>query len=131
MDGGHSWRPYYIRERERKYKTRNWAKLSVNESLRKLQLKNEDFIKLNEEHNGLCKICNNPETSKSRNGGIKRLAIDHCHNSGKIRGLLCHDCNTMLGKTKDDINLLQAAIEYLKSHQHKEWQVNQKALKSI
>ena len=90
----------------------------MNESLRKLGLKNEDFIKLNEEHNGLCSICNNPETSKSRNGGVRRLAIDHCHTTGKIRGLLCHDCNTGLGKFKDDINLLQKAIEYLKRHQN-------------
>lgn len=112
--------PEKYRAREKEYKSRNWAKLSVNESLRKLGLKNEDFLKLKEEHNGLCKICNNPETSLSRNGNVRRLAIDHCHSSGKIRGLLCHDCNTMLGKAKDNITILQSAIEYLQSHQHKE-----------
>lgn len=112
--------PEKYREREKKYKTRNWSELSVNESLRKLGLKNEDFIKLNQEHNGYCKICDQPETSKSRSGNIRRLAIDHCHKSGKIRGLLCHECNTMLGKAKDNIDILKSAIQYLESHQHHE-----------
>lgn len=117
--------PEKYKERERIYKKRNWARLSVNESLRKLKLTNQNFIELNEKHKGLCAICNLPETSKSRNGNVRRLAIDHCHkaeNQGiiKIRGLLCHDCNTMLGKAKDDIGILNSAIQYLKSHQHAE-----------
>ena len=41
------------------------------------------------------------------------LAIDHCHSTGKIRGLLCDRCNHGLGHFKDDINLLIKAIEYL------------------
>lgn len=118
--------PEKYRERERKYKTRNWAKLSVHESLRRLNLKNEDFHNLNIKHNGLCAICNNPEKRISRNGGICRLAIDHCHHCEEnghngietIRGLLCHDCNKSLGGFKDNITLLQKAIDYLKAHEH-------------
>lgn len=118
--------PEKYRAREKIYKKRNWAKLSVNESLRKLNLKNEDFIELNNKHQGLCAICNEPEKRVSRNGGICRLAIDHCHfceengNAGRsaIRGLLCHECNKSLGGFKDNIDLLTSAIRYLQQHEH-------------
>ena len=43
--------------------------------------------------------------------------IDHCHKTGKVRGILCSECNTGLGKFKDSIELLQKAIEYLKRNQ--------------
>jgi hypothetical protein len=118
--------PEKYRAREKIYKKRNWAKLSVHESLRKLNLKNEDFIQLNDKHKGLCAICNEPEKRISRNGGICRLAIDHCHfceengNDGwhAIRGLLCHECNKSLGGFKDNIDLLNSAIRYLQQHEH-------------
>ena len=50
-----------------------------------------------------CNIC----------GGNVRLAIDHCHDTGKIRGVLCMNCNIALGLVKDDINTLKSLIEYL------------------
>ena len=43
----------------------------------------------------------------------KQLSVDHCHNSGKVRGLLCTLCNTALGSFKDDPELLQKAINYV------------------
>jgi len=46
----------------------------------------------------------------------KRLAVDHCHVSGKIRGLLCFHCNSSLGKMKDSVEILQNAIDYLKKN---------------
>jgi hypothetical protein len=68
-----------------------------------------------EAQGGVCAICNQPETHK-RNGKLKALAVDHHHASGKIRGLLCSDCNTGIGKLKDDPKVLLAAAEYLKQH---------------
>lgn len=64
---------------------------------------------------GVCAICSQPETHK-RNGKLKALAVDHDHGTGKIRGLLCSDCNTGIGKLKDSVNVLFNAIEYLRSH---------------
>ena len=43
----------------------------------------------------------------------QKLSIDHCHKTGKVRGLLCKHCNHGLGKFKDDVNLLKIAIDYL------------------
>ncbi len=65
--------------------------------------------------NGVCAICAHPETHM-RNGKVKALAVDHSHETGEIRGLLCSDCNTGIGKLKDDRNVLLAAIKYLDKH---------------
>lgn len=72
------------------------------------------------EQNNLCAICNQPETrifnkKGMHEGGMKiaQLCIDHDHETGFVRGLLCHDCNIALGKMKDDVTRLQSAINYL------------------
>jgi len=110
--------PEKYKEWVQKSKKKHWKKNSVHESLRQLGITLDVYESLLGKHQNLCAICGNEETRKSRNGGICRLAIDHCHDSGKIRGLLCHGCNTGLGKFKDNINLLESAIQYLKQHKH-------------
>lgn len=65
--------------------------------------------------NGVCAICSKPETSVV-NGKIKPLAVDHCHNSERIRGLLCARCNQAIGLLGEDVNILSNAIEYLRKH---------------
>lgn len=72
----------------------------------------EVYYNLLTKQNSLCAICNKPET-RPFNNKIRRLAIDHCHITGTIRGLLCANCNTAIGLFKDDKALLLAAIEYL------------------
>ena len=68
----------------------------------------EDYNVLFEKQHGCCAICNRHQTEFK-----KRLAIDHCHTTNIIRGLLCSSCNTALGLLKDNTNSLQNAIEYL------------------
>lgn len=68
---------------------------------------------LYEEQNGLCKICNVPQEKLTR-----KFHVDHCHSTGKIRGLLCGSCNQGLGYYKEDIQLFQKAIDYLKENYH-------------
>jgi len=46
-------------------------------------------------------------------GSNKKLVLDHCHNKGHVRGVLCSHCNSMLGFARDDENNLRAAIDYL------------------
>jgi hypothetical protein len=64
------------------------------------------------EQNNVCAICTKPETTQIRNKTIA-MAVDHCHTTGKVRGLLCTQCNRALGLFGDDPAALQAAIGYL------------------
>jgi recombination endonuclease VII len=58
--------------------------------------------------NGLCAICNQPETiSKRRNGEIAALTVDHCHKTGQIRKLLCNSCNLVIGKIESRDNAFE------------------------
>lgn len=58
----------------------------------------------------ICEICKNPFKSSFDK------QLDHCHGTGKLRGILCAKCNKALGLINDDINLLKAAITYLESY---------------
>lgn len=62
---------------------------------------------------GTCAICEKAETTTSKAGRVRRLAIDHCHTSGRVRGLLCGSCNRALGLFGDDPGLLDKAAKYL------------------
>ena len=66
------------------------------------------------EQGGSCAICRKPETSLTRSGGyIRPLSIDHDHLTKRIRGLLCHKCNSALGLLYEQPELLRQAIRYL------------------
>lgn len=77
-----------------------------------------DYLKLLIKQKNVCAICKKPESiiSGKVNRVPKRLAIDHDHKTGKIRGLLCHRCNVSIGSMQESTELLQAAIDYLKKH---------------
>jgi len=66
---------------------------------------NELFIK----QNSRCAICKSLESGKAGSD----WATDHCHITNKVRGILCHRCNLAIGMFKDNILILQSAIEYL------------------
>ncbi len=65
----------------------------------------QDYDAMLAEQGGVCAIC------KTRPD--KPLFVDHCHATGKVRGLLCHPCNAALGFMRDDPRLTAAATEYL------------------
>ena len=62
------------------------------------------------DQNNKCVICNLEHTD------IKKLHVDHCHNTGKVRGLLCSNCNNGMGKLGDSIERLELVINYLKQN---------------
>ena len=61
--------------------------------------------------NNSCSIC-----KKHKDEFTYHLVVDHCHTTGKIRGLLCKKCNLGIGHLNDDITILENSIEYLKKH---------------
>lgn len=65
---------------------------------------------------GRCAICRQPEMGVDRYGNARPLAVDHCHDSGKVRELLCYACNSVLGQARDSTETLKAAIAYLEKH---------------
>ncbi len=85
-----------------------------SETQRERNLKNhrgitiEYYQNLFEEQKGCCKICGRHQSEIK-----KRLAVDHCHDTGEIRGLLCNNCNTALELFKDNTENLDRAINYL------------------
>lgn len=111
-------RPKYMKAR-RKYERSEKGKRNA----RKQNLKNkgitlEQYDQMFELQGGVCAICGNPEIAKNQ-FGIRRLAVDHNHATGKSRGLLCVKCNTGLGSFSVDevgIELLLKAIEYVRRY---------------
>lgn len=71
----------------------------------------EEYNKMYNEQEGCCAICDKHSTESKLS-----LAVDHCHLTGKIRGLLCNVCNSAIGKLKDDEDLLLKAVEYLRKY---------------
>jgi hypothetical protein len=104
-----------LRGWQKQYREENRKALSDGERKRRFGITPERYSELLKSQNGVCAICNQPEIA-TRLGKVKALAVDHCHKSGKIRGLLCSDCNTGIGKLKDDPKVLLAAIQYLTYH---------------
>lgn len=69
----------------------------------------EAFQAMHKAQDGLCSICRTDEPT----AGKRSFCVDHDHITGKVRGLLCTRCNTMLGNALDDVKILKAAIVYL------------------
>lgn len=63
----------------------------------------------------LCWICGNEETSIAKSGKPFRMTVDHDHETGAVRGVLCRSCNLGLGHFRDDVSLFMKAIAYLHS----------------
>jgi hypothetical protein len=64
---------------------------------------------------GACLICR-----RSPRGRQKALCVDHCHSTGKVRGLLCSSCNSALGLLKEDVDRMQSMIRYVRDFNESE-----------
>jgi len=74
----------------------------------------EEFNRFRKEQNSCCAICQTElEIKEGSTFRSKNVAVDHCHKTGNVRGLLCSACNTGLGLFRDDLTLLRSAIAYL------------------
>ena len=74
---------------------------------RKYNLEYSDYLKMRENQKECCALCNRKE-------GKKKLHVDHCHTTGTVRGLLCHQCNWYLGTIDNDPDIVTRIIKYRK-----------------
>lgn len=103
---------YNARKRE-KYKEPEEQKRQRKAMLKlRYNLTPEEYDTLLKSQNKVCAICNTGNTHKRH----KYLHVDHNHITGHVRGLLCHQCNTLIGNSKDSIDILNKAIHYLNRH---------------
>ena len=73
-------------------------------------LTEDDYNRIYDEQKGCCVLCGKHQSELKLT-----LCIDHDHETGRIRGLLCSNCNMALGLLKDDVEIMQKAIEYIMS----------------
>ena len=92
----HGKKQKYSKERQRDY----ILKLKYN-------LEYGDYSKMYQAQQGECAVCLQKPTDN------KKLVVDHCHKTGKVRKLLCHSCNVGLGMFKDNPEILKNAAVYL------------------
>ena len=106
-----------IKEYDKQYRFKNKDKAKKYQKEYNLKTKYnltpDQYNKMLSDQNNSCKVCN-----IKFNINIKMITphVDHCHTTGKIRGLLCMNCNTSLGFLKEDTKIMQKLIEYVKEH---------------
>jgi hypothetical protein len=117
---------------ERYAEIRNLAAIKFR--LKRLGLTIEQYEAMLMEQGFACAVCGSESSGYKRNGrqGAKRRleqgwpstaqegdftwSVDHCHQTGKVRGVLCARCNSALGMVGDNISVLEGLIDYLKKH---------------
>ena len=67
----------------------------------------------------VCDCCGRPPSTSGKGSGIKKLCVDHDHETGEFRGWLCNDCNASIGKLGDNLEGLMRAVAYLKRAEKK------------
>jgi hypothetical protein len=122
-------REYYAKNKERilgykkKYRDLNREEIRAKARLRRASAteRDHDYLRRDygltiEQYNqmfsaqgGVCAICKKPDPKR-------RLAVDHCHDTGRVRELLCIKCNSAIGKLYDDPKMLDRAAAYLRKH---------------
>lgn len=105
-------------ERQRQARANNKERFKGYSLRRDYGISIEDYQELFEKQGGVCAICGRPDgDEKGNNNGSKSLAVDHDHETGVVRGLLCSMCNKGIGSLMDSRALLRKAIEYLDAHE--------------
>jgi len=92
-------------------KNRGTGKYRGSDLRNKYGITLEDYNRIFNEQNGKCAICLLPQSKMKR-----RLCVDHDHKRNKVRGLLCYNCNTGIGRFWENIDLFNKAIAYIRLH---------------
>lgn len=105
---------HYIKNQEKyKEKARRWECLNPDKQLandlKRYGLTIESYTNMVDEQSNKCLICLSPPERG-------RLRVDHCHKSGKVRGLLCSQCNLALGNIKENLKAAKRLVKYINTH---------------
>lgn len=114
--------PEKVKKTKKRYKDANKEKIKVSSSIyyprqraayleRHYGVTIEQYDVMLKEQDNRCAICGTAECSSGRN-----FAVDHDHETGRVRGLLCGNCNVGIGNLRDDINIMKRAIAYLEKN---------------
>lgn len=93
---------------EYRSKPENKDRLKHLNLIRRYRISLDEYQSMYDKQNGLCEVCC---TSSER-----LLAVDHNHKTGRIRGLLCSQCNLAIGNSKEDVKILKNMIKYINKH---------------
>ena len=111
-------KPDLIRNQRLRHIEKVGPSFYLRKSLRSHGLTEEQYHDMVRAQDNKCAICLKSETRKDpKHDRICRLCIDHSHKRHKVRALLCHDCNTGIGKFKEDLEIMQKAMDYIKLHE--------------
>lgn len=103
-------------------RTRRWRESNREKSaalVHKSKLKTtygmtvDEYDFMLKQQGGVCAICEKPETARHQGGKIRRLGVDHCHSTGRVRKLLCIHCNLLLGYIEKSRAPLRSVLAYL------------------
>lgn len=83
-----------------------WARIMLRRRLKLHGLSIDQYVALLKSQRGRCAICRVK---------LDESCVDHCHKTSRVRGILCHHCNKLLGFAKDKVKILQQAVKYLES----------------
>lgn len=101
--------------RKKKYVGRSKDQVHRNCQLRRdYGITLDDYEVMLKSQDGVCAICGDPP--KGGKTSSKNLHVDHDHETGKVRGLLCNNCNLGVGKFRDDPLLMEKAASYMRQH---------------
>lgn len=116
----HKANPDRVRENRRRWAERNrdainaagreYYRRSGGHRRKTLGVTPEAFSSMLSEQGGACAVCRTGEPGK------KGWAVDHCHDTGRVRGVLCNACNLSLGLLQDDPARIRAAADYVERH---------------
>lgn len=107
--------PEKYRARQREYNASDWGK-AVRRSrhlFARYGITQEDADVIFEAQG---RRCGNPGCRSITSGGRRHWHVDHCHKTGRVRGILCHHCNVALGQAQENINRLLGLVDYLRQH---------------
>lgn len=107
------------RHKYREANKERYAEVNRRKSLKwKYGITLEDYNKILESQNGCCAICKRKENGVPGKRRDWNWSVDHCHTTGKVRGLLCSSCNRGLGLLGDNVESIQKALDYLRKDTH-------------